>query len=260
MRLSRFQWTTLVMIAAAVSAWFGLSGALRWAGLSVIFTTYGLLTGLGVSFPQWQWFGRSLCRVETSQKAVALTFDDGPDPDATPGLLDLLDRRGIKATFFCVGEKVRRHPEIVRRAVAAGHLVANHSQRHLPWTNLLSVPALREDLQQARSTIREVTGSEPLFYRPPMGLTNPRVFRVVSELGLSIVGYTVRGYDRRKGADAIVARLLNGVRPGAILLLHDGGVPAERLPEITDRLITGLQREGYCCLRLDELIACGRTT
>lgn len=223
------------------------------AGLCAI---SGTCVGLGVSFPQWQFFGESVCRVRTTRKVVALTFDDGPDAGNTPALLALLAERKVRATFFCVGQRAARQPELVKRLVAEGHEVENHSFQHSPMTNLFSVPRLREDLARAQDEFRRLTGRAPEFFRPPVGLTNPRVFRVAGELGLKVAGYTARGLDRRPDApENIAARLLRKLQPGAIFLLHDGGVPRERLLAVAGLLLDKLQAEGYQCLRLDELTA-----
>jgi peptidoglycan/xylan/chitin deacetylase (PgdA/CDA1 family) len=170
----------------------------------------------------------------------------------------LLARRNIRATFFCIGERVARQPELARRIVAGGHAIENHSHHHQFWTNLLAEAKLEADLAQAQEEIRRVSGRTPAWFRPPMGLTNPRVFRVTRKLGLGIAGYTARGLDRRAdGPERVVARLRRRLRPGAILLLHDGGVPAARLTATVTALMDTLQAEGYHCVRLDELVSGG---
>lgn len=252
-RLTRYNLIVAFTVVAAAAIFFCSTGALRWILWSLLFTTTGLTLGLGVSFPHWQLFGPSLCRFRTDQKAVALTFDDGPDPATTPALLDLLAQRGVRATFFCVGRRVREHPDLVRRIAAEGHLVENHSFAHHPGTNLFGTSRLRADLQRAQETICEITGRAPLYFRPPMCLTNQRVFRATRELGLTITGYTARGLDRRhESTERIVARVLRRVRPGAIVLLHDAGVPRARMLALVNGVLDGLTASGYSCLRLDE--------
>jgi peptidoglycan-N-acetylglucosamine deacetylase len=230
-------------------------GALRLWLLFALGLIAGTVVGLGVSFPQWQFFGNSVCRVPLARKAVALTFDDGPDPGNTPGLLALLAERKVRATFFCIGQRAAQQPDLVKRMVAEGHAVENHSFQHSPMTNLFSVRRLREDLGRAQDECRRLTGRAPAFFRPPVGLTNPRIFRVAGELNLQVAGYTARGLDRRSDApERIVARLLRRLQPGAIFLLHDAGVPGARLLAVTGLLLDKLQAEGYQCLRLDELV------
>ncbi len=255
MRLTRFHWILGATLLAASLILATCSGALCLLWLSLLFGVSGTCIGLGVSFPQWQLFGESLCQVQTKRKLVALTFDDGPDPQSTPALLDLLAERNVRATFFCIGKRVARHVELAQRIVAEGHTVENHSHRHKRWTNLLPEAQLQADLAEAQEVIHQVTDRTPAWFRPPMGMTNPRVFRVTRKLGLRMAGYTARGLDlRADGPERIIARLRRGLRPGAILLLHDGGVPRARLTATVTALLNMLQAEGYRCVRLDELV------
>jgi len=241
------------MVLAAATVMFS-RGAARWWELSAICMLSGLGVGLGVSFPQWQMFGHSFCRAATRKKIVALTFDDGPDPDNTPELLALLAERKIRATFFCIGQRVAAQGQLARRMAAEGHAVENHTFRHHPLTNLFSVRRLREEVARAQTEIQRATRRAPAYFRPPVGLSNPRVFRVTAELGLQMAGYTARGLDRRADApEKIAARLLAKLQPGAIFLLHDAGVPRARLLAVTRLLLDQLQTAGYRCVRLDEL-------
>lgn len=258
-RLTRFDALLLATAIALGAISLGFQGTPRWTLLSLVCLAAGLGVGLGVSFPSWRMFGEPLCRVATGRRAVALTFDDGPDPGNTPALLDLLARRGARATFFCVGSRVADHPELVRRIVEEGHEVENHSHEHNPWTNLFGVGRLRNDLSRAQEQLRQATGRAPVFFRPPMGLTNQRVYRVAVELGLTVTGYSARGRDRRADSpQTIASRLLRGLEPGSILLLHDRGVPRERLLAVVAIALDRLRSDGFECVRLDELAKEGK--
>lgn len=260
MRLTRFQLVVTCTVALALALVWLCSGTVRWVALSTLFTLSGLMVGLGVSFPEWQMFGPALCRVRTAQKVVALTFDDGPDPVSTPVLLDLLARRGARATFFCIGKRVARHRELARRIAADQHLIGNHSYSHSRRTNLFGEARLRADLARAQEEIAQSAGRTPVFFRPPMMLTNQRVFRVARALSLTVTGCSIRGYDLRGGSElAVLHRVLHDLKPGAIIALHDGGVPPDRLVGLVERLLDQLQSHGYRCLRLDELVACEET-
>jgi len=259
MRLTRFQWLLTATVALAVAVFCLSAGTARWVLLSFLFAGGGLAAGLGVSFPEWGMFGSSLCRARTAQKVVALTFDDGPDPASTPALLDLLARKGVRATFFCIGRQVAAHRELARRIAAGGHLIGNHSFAHSIGTNLFGDARLRADLELAQQEITRAVGRTPEFYRPPMMLTNPRVFRVAPALSLTVVGCAIRCYDRRGGGtQPVLRRVLRRLRPGVIIALHDGGMPAERLVELAGQLLDKLHAQGYRCLRLDELAACDK--
>ena len=254
--LTRYRMIVVVTLIAAALIFVFASGEACFWWLAALCLASGLCVGLGVSFPQWQMFGKNICSVATKRKVVALTFDDGPDSENTPALLTLLTERKVSATFFCIGQRVARQPELVKRMVAEGHEIENHTFQHSPATNIFSVRWLREELLQAQAEIQRVTGRTPDFFRPPVGLSNPRIFRVTGELGLKVVGYTARGLDRQTDApEVIVGRLLQKLQPGAIFLLHDAGVPRERLLAVVTLLLDKLEAGGYQCMRLDELMA-----
>lgn len=154
---------------------------------------------------------------------IALSLDDGPDPEVTPRVLALLAERGARATFFCIGERAARHPGLVRAMAAAGHAVENHSLRHRHDFALLGPRRYLEEIGAAQDTLAALTGCAPRFFRAPAGLRNPFLDPALTRLGLQLVSWTRRGYDTRN-ADAadVLARLTRGLAPGDILLLHDG--------------------------------------
>ena len=255
-RLTRYQVLLLATLAAELLVFNFAHGTERFWWFVALGTLAGIVVGLGVSFPQWQMFGDSLCAVPAKRKVVALTFDDGPDAENTPALLALLATRNVHATFFCVGKRVAQHPELVKRMAAAGHEIENHTFAHSPATNIFSARRLLDELSRTQVEIKRVAGRAPVFFRPPVGLTNPRIFRVADEMGLKVIGYTARGLDRRVDApEKIAGRLLRKLQPGAIFLLHDADVPRERLLTVVALLLDKLEAEGYQCLRLDELTA-----
>ena len=252
--LTKFRILLGFVVVTMAAIWFFTTGLTRWELLTLVCFPAGLAIGLGVSFPQMQFFGESFCRAKTREKQVALTFDDGPDAENTPALLALLAERQARATFFLIGSKVANQPQLARQIVAAGHTAENHSYQHSPFTNLFLENRLSRELMAAQTEIERATGRLPIFFRPPAGLTNPRIFRVAHKLKLQVTGYTARGLDRRPDApEKIVGRLLAKLRPGAIFLLHDAGVPKERLLRVVTLLLDRLQAEGYRCVPLDEL-------
>ena len=190
-----------------------------------------IVVGLGVAIPQLSFFGTFICRGTNSQRCVALTFDDGPDARSTPALLDLLQEAKVAAAFFCIGKKVAANPELAARIVREGHLLENHSYAHSNFTNFFTVARLQTELHaNAGRRLQKATGIAPQFFRPPMGLSNPRIFRAARSLGLTVIGWTSAvGHDHRPSPEKIVARITRRLEPGAIILLHDGNIPAERL-------------------------------
>ena len=238
----------------------GLLAALALAVHSVAFLIVVILafltvTGLGVAIPRLRLFGPFVCQGSRTGQRVALTFDDGPDPRSTPALLDLLHSADVPAAFFCVGQRVAAHPELAARIVREGHLLENHSYGHSNITNFFTVGRLTAELRQTQTIIQQTTGVAPHLFRPPMGLSNPRVFSAARSLGLTVVGWTARGLDTKlTDPDRIVARIVRRLRPGAIILLHDGGIPPERLVATVTILLEKIRTLGYEIVRLDRLL------
>lgn len=214
-----------------------------------------IVVGLGVGFPQLSLFGPFICRGNTAHLRVALTFDDGPDPRSTPALLDLLHDENVSAAFFCVGARVRAEPGLARRIVNEGHLLGNHSFAHSNFTNFFGTARLLAELDQTQAAIREAAGVTPSCFRPPMGLSNPRIFNAARKRGLKVVGWSARGLDTvTEDSARVVDRMMRHAGPGGILLLHDGGIPAERLLLTVRGLLTRLRQDGYEIVRLDHLL------
>lgn len=203
-----------------------------------------IATGL---WPRSHWLGKnwtSLPHAAAQRNEIALTIDDGPDPDVTPQVLQILDQYKAKATFFCIGAKAQRFPELCQEIVRRGHAVENHTQRHWHNFSMLGPKGLVREIQTAQIVLEGITGQPPQFFRAPAGLRNMFLDYALSRLHLQLASWSVRAFDTRySDADKVKARLLEGVRTGAILLLHDGhaartvsGIPViiEVLPEILE--------------------------
>ena len=207
----------LIAVIAVPTEW-------RWA-LGAVLANHALLTLLGV-WPRSHWLGPNWTRLPaaaTARNEIALTIDDGPDPAVTPQVLDLLDRYTVQATFFCVGEKAARYPDLCREIVRRGHTVENHSQHHSYYFALMGMSGFSRELQAAQDTLSAITGQPPLFFRAPAGIRSPLLDPVLARLGLRLVSWSARGFDTRIGDIARVNHsLLRGLRAGAILLVHDG--------------------------------------
>ena len=216
-----------------------------WA-LSAVVANHLLITAVGL-WPRSNWLGANWTRLPAASAArleFALTIDDGPDPAVTPQVLDLLDRHGARATFFCIGVQAERFPDLCREIVRRGHAVENHSQGHRHSFSVLGPRGLARELQASQETLTRICGERPLFFRAPAGLRNMFLDPVLAQLGLRLASWSARGFDTRVGdATRVTRNLLRGLRPGAILLLHDGhaartasGVPVvlEALPRVLE--------------------------
>ena len=185
-----------------------------------------LLVTAATLWPRGPWLGPNLVRLPAESRArseVALSFDDGPDPEVTPAVLDLLDAHGVRATFFCIGRRAAAHPELCREIVRRGHAVENHSARHRHNFALLGPGGYARELRAGQDTLAAITGVVPVFLRAPAGLRNPFLWPAMARLGLHLASWTRRGYDTRTRDPArVLRRLVRGLRAGDILLLHDG--------------------------------------
>ena len=200
-------------------------------------------------------FGRALGRLPTREKNVALTFDDGPNPVATPRILDALAADNVHGTFFLLGRHVERWPELARRVAAEGHTVGNHGYHHRKL-HFRGPAYVRLDLTLGADAIEKATGTKPALFRAPHGFRSPWVTSIARELGQRTIGWTLGVWDSdRPGAEVIVRRAVDGSRPGTILLLHDGdGYDAEgdrtHTAEALPRIIRELRGRGYRFVRL----------
>ena len=217
---------SVVLHGLALAAVIAEPGLWRWA-LGAVLANHLLITTIGLC-PRSRWLGPNWTRLPaaaTARGEIALTIDDGPDPAVTPQVLDLLDRHAARATFFCIGDKAARYPDLCRDIVRRGHAIENHSQRHLHHFAFMGPRALMRELQAAQETLATITGQRPLFFRAPAGLRNPFLDPVLARLGLQLASWSARGFDTRIGdAERVKNRLLRGLRAGAILLVHDGNV------------------------------------
>lgn len=202
--------------------------------------------------PNWT----HLPAASAARRCVALTLDDGPQPEVTPQVLDLLDVYGAKATFFCIGERVERHPELAREIVRRGHALENHSHYHRHYFSFLGPWRMGREIARAQRAIAATVGEPALFFRAPAGLRNPFLEPVLARHGLRLASWTRRGFDTIDGdADSVFLKLTRNLRAGNILLLHDGqgaltksGSPV--VLEVLPRLLTALQAAGLQTITL----------
>ncbi len=180
-------------------------------------------------WPRSSLLGTNLSSLPVSCKHnryVAVTFDDGPDPDVTPSVLEVLDRYAAKATFFCIAQRAARYPELVREIVLRGHSVENHSDRHPAAFAFYGPLTLYREITNAQRTLSEMAGSTPRFFRAPFGLRNPFLDPVLAWTNLCYVSWTRRGFDQvSRRPDKVLARLTQGLSAGDILVLHDCSSP-----------------------------------
>ncbi|MCC6608705.1 MAG: polysaccharide deacetylase family protein [Burkholderiales bacterium] len=191
-----------------------------------------VLTAAGFA-PRSQLLGPNLARLPAPAAArgeVALTFDDGPHPEITPRVLDLLDRAEMKASFFLIGERVRRHGPLAREIVARGHAVENHSHRHAACFACFGVARMRREIGEAQAAIADAAGVAPAFFRAPFGIRSPLLAPALAASGLRCASWTRRGFDTvGRDPGKVLGRLTRRLAAGDVLLLHDGARPSQAL-------------------------------
>jgi peptidoglycan-N-acetylglucosamine deacetylase len=247
----------------AVAALLARPRSWPWA-LGVLVANHMALAGAGL-WPRSQFLGPNWTRLPSRgdlEAGVAITIDDGPDPGITPQVLEQLDRHRARATFFCIGERVLRYPDLAQEIVRRGHAIENHSQRHRHNFSLLGPTAMNAEISRGQESITRATGSAPVFFRAPAGLRNPFLDPILARLKLRLASWTRRGFDTvNTDAEAVFRRLAAPLQDGDILLLHDGhaartrsGVPV--IVEVLPRLLDTLQAQGFTPVTLRSALAC----
>jgi peptidoglycan/xylan/chitin deacetylase (PgdA/CDA1 family) len=260
--------TTAPPVAAAIAG--GTGGGLAavavgpsppcrrcWIGLVPALAVAGSLALIGATNPAAQWLGPVVSHGPRDANRVALTFDDGPNGDATRRILDVLDERGVKATFFVVGKAVEAEPATVQRIVADGHLLGNHSHSHDGWRFIQ--PGYPE-LQQGERDIVLATGVCPRYYRPPHGTHTPFVWLAARQRSMRVVTWDVSAADwDATDAAGLARKIVAQSHPGSIVLLHDGidgiaGADREVVVQALPAILDGLRARGLEPVRLDRLL------
>lgn len=240
-KLSLFLLATALIVILLQPGWW------KWA-LGIVFLDHMFLTVAGL-IPRSSLLGpniTSLPQLAAERGEVAITIDDGPDPEVTPLVLDILDRHQAKATFFCIGKLALQYPELCREIVRRGHAIENHSLSHHWYFSLFGPWRIHQEVYGAQVALSSISGTAPRFFRATAGLRNPGLEPILAHCGLRLCSWSRRGFDTRvRDANIVLNRLASGLKGGDILLLHDGsaartanGKPVilEVLPRLLDRL------------------------
>jgi len=250
--------SAILVAGLGVSAGFGLLGATgrlspdtaMTGGGAVLLALLAVL-GLGSARPGWQLYGPAIVRGDGDRPEVALTFDDGPDPASTRALLDALDAAGARATFFVLADRVEAHPGLAK-AIAEAHEVGLHGASHHPWLTLRRPERGARELRDAAERVARVTGSRPTAFRPPFGVTSPRLAEAARRAGLQVVWCSVRTGDGVALPPETLRARCRAASAGDIVLLHEGPRAARTaLPDI----LADLAGRGLRPVGLSELLS-----
>ena len=209
-----------------VGALAGLAAGVAWPwAVGGLLANHALLTLAGL-WPRSTLLGSNLLRLSRAAcdaQQIAITIDDGPNPQVTPAVLDILDEASARATFFCIGQAVETYPHLAREIVRRGHAIENHSYAHRHHFSLMGLSQLRSEISRAQNVISQVTGRIPVYFRAPAGLRSPLLDPVLQRLNLQLVSWTRRGFDTVvTDPNKVQRKLERNLSAGDILLLHDG--------------------------------------
>ncbi len=203
-------------------------------------------------------FGKNIVRLNTDQRIVALTYDDGPNPPYTERLLDVLAKHNVKATFFMIGNRIAKHPETVDRVIAEGHQIGNHTYSH-PVLGFLPPFYVQRQIERTDDLIRQHGIVEEIVFRAPMLTRFLPVAYVLAKLDRTHISCDVWSWDwTTQNPDKITKTVLKKIKPGSIIVLHDGKAENRKANrsgtiEATDRIITALKQDGYRFVRLSDV-------
>lgn len=236
--------------------------ALIYTGLSLYFNAFFIeiilgfilfvfvVIGIGVTKIELNFFLKSWTKNPLKQQ-IAITFDDGPCSENTSKILDTLKRNKVKATFFCIGERVEVYTSVLKRIDQEGHEIGNHTWSHSPFFDLYSTTKVRAELSKTADLLHNITGKEHHLFRPPYGVTNPHIGNAINSLNLQSVGWSVRSFDTvAKNKETLLKKITSKIKAGDILLLHDTKkVTVEALEE----LIISIKEKGLEMVTVSEL-------
>lgn len=225
-----------------ISSWYFFFAALLWFAIALVGSSF-IWTGYHV---------KAYCGTSSGKTSkIALTFDDGPGEYTLP-VLDILKKYDAKATFFCIGKNIIMHPEIVRRTIAEGHVIGNHSFSHSPLFDFYRTHTIQSELRQTDALIEKYTGRKPRLFRPPYGVTTPSIRRAIEATKHLVIGWNIRSMDGvTKNKELILRRINRRIAPGGIILLHD--TSAETV-SVLEQLLLTLRRLNYEVVPIEQLL------
>ncbi|MBT9186662.1 polysaccharide deacetylase family protein [Zobellia russellii] len=228
-------------------------GHAPWHTILLLLFVWFAITVFGSFFIQWNYHLHAL----HSNKAlhnhwVSITFDDGPNREFTPKVLDLLEKYNAKATFFCIGEQIEKHPEILKKIIAQGHTIGNHTYSHANTFGFFPLDKVMNELTRTKKAVHTLTGKEMTLYRPAFGVTNPQIAKAVNQLNIKAIGWNVRSLDTTSRSEkTILERITKKVSKGDIILLHD---TSEKTIRVLEQLLLFLREKNLSSVTVDRLL------
>ena len=219
----------------------------------LLFIVYSLILFWGCYYVGSNFFIKIVCKANTEKKEIAISFDDGPAENYTAQILEILKAQEVKATFFCIGNRIAGNEAVLKQVHADGHIIGNHSYSHHFWFDMYSAKKMQEDLQQMDAEMQRVMGLKPKLFRPPYGVTNPNLAKAIKNGGYTAVGWSVRSMDTViKDGKKLLDKTNDGIKPGAVFLFHD---TSKTTLDVLPQFIQEVKKRGYNIIPLDKLLA-----
>ncbi len=213
--------------------------------------SYLLMIFFGVVFTQLNLFVNHELAGDARYNEIALSFDDGPNPEFTKKVLEKLSEYGVKATFFLIAQNAEKYPELVEKIEEKGHLIGNHSYYHNKKFDFSKTKEIAQEIEKANEVLKKIIGKQPLFFRPPFGITHPRIARAIRQTKMKPIAWSLRTYDTSRSTHKVINLLKRKLNGGDIILLHDNH---EGILEILDFLIPFAQETGFKFVNIDQLL------
>ena len=218
----------------------------------LVLVAYSLIVFYSCYYVGSNFFIKIICSADTSRKEIAISFDDGPAINHTPEILQLLQQDNIKATFFCIGNRIAGNENILRQIKEDGHIIGNHSYSHHFWFDMFSSKKMLEDLRMMDEELKRVTGLQPKLFRPPYGVTNPNLKKAIVAGNYTPVGWSVRSMDTViKDEKKLLDKINRSITPGAVFLFHDTSATTLH---VLPAFIKEVKNSGYQIIPLDKLL------
>jgi len=218
----------------------------------LLFVVYSLILFYGCYYVGSNFFIKIICSATTDQKEIAISFDDGPSSNYTTEILQLLKQDNIKATFFCIGNRIAGNESIIKKIKEEGHIIGNHSYSHHFWFDIFSSRKMLDDLKKMDQETERVIGMLPKLFRPPYGVTNPNLKKAIIKGDYTPVGWSVRSMNTViRNEKKLLNKINRSLKPGAVFLFHD---TSKTTVNVLPEFIREVKNKGYHIIPLDKLL------
>ena len=249
MRSMQVNILSAIIVLIIITGWYFEDISLAF--LIPVVLVYFFITIVGSANIQTNYYFKSHCFGAINKREIALTFDDGPNPELTSKLLELLSSFDASATFFCTGKNAVAHPDLIQEISKQGHIVGNHTYGHSKVFDLFSSSQMNKEIEQTNTIINEIIGKSPMLFRPPYGVTNPMLRKALRRTNMTSIGWSLRSFDTVNKSDDVISKLKLKTKSGDIVLFHD---TIDQTVSIVEEYLIWLKENNYKVVSLTSLL------